>query len=220
MGKPTKTIEEKLQTKLTKFSSEDRVTVTKKTLKVDNRILFKYSKEFVSYTKIRYFPSKKEDIAEEDFSVTILLDHKSLKLISNYNPPRGARVVIDQFRKAGLDLENITIGGTENKVERKTLFITISLYDTFVSINTEEGKDRIVRVRNRIAPFLKNKYDIEVEDDSADRDYGLLLEEVLASKSITQNDIAALTKELDSGEVNDYVIETRRLNGEGSDKVL
>ncbi|HMO77573.1 MAG TPA: DUF4263 domain-containing protein [Candidatus Paceibacterota bacterium] len=209
MGKPTKTVPEKLQTRLDKLRSESRITVDANTVKIDNKILFKYSNEKLEYTKNRYFPSKKEDISEEDFDTTILLDHITLSLLAGSicNPPRGAGIIIDQFRKTNQNLNKIIIGGNENKIVGKSLFITSILYKTFLSINKEEADEKVCKVKNRLAPFLESKYNIEVEDYTFERDPSLLLDELLASKSITQEDIVKLTSELDSGEQNNVVID-------------
>jgi hypothetical protein len=88
-----------------------------------------------------------------------------------------------------------------------TIFVTYSLYLTLVSINKEEGKDKTTRVRNRVAPFLKDNYKLESENVTTERDYSLLFKELIASKKFTQIDIVALTNELGSGEYNEIVIE-------------
>ncbi|MEX0910106.1 MAG: Shedu anti-phage system protein SduA domain-containing protein [Candidatus Paceibacterota bacterium] len=209
MGKPTKTVEEKLKTRLSKIKEESRFSVTSKTVSIDRVKLFGYSPAKISYTQNRYFPSKKDDLTEEDFRVTILLNHSTLRIIGSalWNPPRGARIVLDLFRRLGENIDHILIGTDTNKIDGKNLHITLELYKTLLSINKEEGAEKIVRVQNRAAPFLESKYQLEVEDYSSDRDYSLLLEELLASKSLTQADILKLTDELESGENNRVVIE-------------
>jgi len=209
MGKPVKTVEEKLKTKLDKLRSESRFSVTAKTVKIDQKKLFGYSASELKYTTNRYFPSKKDDLAEEDYKVNIILSHETLKIVGSaiWNPPRGAGIIIDQFRRSGENLDQITIGSTEDKIDGKNLYITIDLYRTLLSINKEEGAEKVTRVQNRIAPFLESKYKLEVDDYTADRDYSLLLEELIASKSITQEDVLKLTEELKSGDTNRVVIE-------------
>ena len=40
MGKPTKTVPEKLQARIDKLRSESRITIGAKTVKIDNKIIF------------------------------------------------------------------------------------------------------------------------------------------------------------------------------------
>lgn len=209
MGKPTKTIEEKLQTKLVKLKTDSRFTITKSTVKIDSKKLFDYSISEIQYTNNRYFPSKKDDLATEDFKVTIILDHASLRLVNTsiWNPPRGAGIIIDQFRKLGQTLDHIFIGGSSNKIDSKKLYITLDLYKKFSSINKEETTNKVNLVQSRMAPFIESEYKLEVGDYTLDRDYSLLLEELMASKSLTQEDVLKLTDELKSGETNRVVIE-------------
>lgn len=209
MKKPVKTIAEKLKTKLDKLRSEPRFTVSIDTVKIDNKTLFKYSSSEIKYTKNRFFSSKKEDIAEEDFKVTILLDQQTLKILgtSIWNPPRGSAILIDQFRKFVSNLDHITVGGIDNKITGKNVYVTTTLYQTLLDINREEVLNRIVSVQSRFAPFLKSEYKLEVGDYSLQRNYSLLLDELLASDSITQGDAMKLTDILENGENNRIVIE-------------
>lgn len=208
MGKPTKTIEEKLKTKLDKLRAESRFTVSTRTVKIDNKKLFDYSTTAIKYTNKRYFPSKKEDLDKEDFRVTVLLSHETIRIISSiWNPPRGAGVVIDQFRKLGKDINLIVIGADKNRIERKSLYITYELYRNFNSINQEEASIKVNVVQNRIAPFIESEYKLKVGDYTVDRNYSLLLEELMVSKSLTQDDMIKLTDELESGETSRVVIE-------------
>lgn len=212
MGKPTKTVAQKLKTKLSKLK-ELGVTITLKQAKIGNKVLFRYSPEKISYTKTRYFPSMKEDIIDEDFTVDILLDHQTLNIVSGQfqNPPRGANRVLDMFRYVEPNIDSITIGGTENKIEGKKVFINYSLYSTLIAINREEGRDKVTRVRNRVAPFLKENFALETPEITTERDYSLLMSEIIASKQFTQSDIAELASELEGGELNEIVIE-RQIN--------
>ena len=213
MGKPVKPVEQKFKTRLDKLREESRFSVTSKTVKIDNKLLFSYSTSEVKYSINRFFPSKKDDLAEEDFMVTVLLNHHTLKILgtSIWNPPRGAGIVIDQFRKFVQNINHIIIGGSEDKINGNNLYITIALYQTLLAINKEEGADKIVRVQNRISPFLESRYNLPVGNYALDRNYSLLLDELLASKSITQGDAIKLTNILENGENNRIVIE-RQIN--------
>jgi hypothetical protein len=210
MGKAIKTIEQKLRTKLLKIDNSI-FKITKKQVKVGSNILFKYSPVEIEYTKTRFFPSLKEEIRTEDFLVTILLDSSTLNILSSNicKPPKGAKIVLDVIRNIKPNIDHIVIGGEQCRIEGNSLFITNSIYLTFLSINREESVDKKVRVRNRVAPFLKEKFALECETQESDRDYSLLLQEVIASKKISQNDIVALTNELEVGENNEVVIKNQ-----------
>ena len=210
MTRVIKTVQQKLQTKLVKIVNE-RVKVTKTQVKVDNQVLFKYSPVKIEYTKTRFFPSLKNDIVSEDFLVTILLDSETFKILSSNicKPPKGARIVLDIIRDLEPSINHIIIGGNQCKIQNNVLYITNSVYSTFLLINREEGADKKVRVKNRIAPFLKDEFSLECEAAESDRDYSLLLKELLASKKVSQEDIVALTNELEVGENNEVVINNR-----------
>jgi hypothetical protein len=209
MGKPTKTVEEKLKTKLSKLREDSNIKVTSKQVKVGKRVLFRYSLKEIAYTKVRYFPSLKEDIKDEDFTAVILLDHPTLKLLSGNicNPPRGVGKVIEMVRHLKPSINKIVVGSEENKVKGNTVYVTDDLYSTLVSINKEEGVDKVTRVRNRVAPFLKESYALEGEEATTERDYSLLLQEIIATKKFSQKDIVELTSDLEGGEYNEIVIE-------------
>lgn len=210
MDRHTKTVEEKLNTRISKIKKDDKIKITKTQIKVGNKVLFKYSPSEVSYSKFRYFPSLKEEIKEEDFTASILLDHETLNLISGekiWNPSRGINKVLEMFRHVNPSIDKIVIGGIENKINKNIVYVTYSLYSDLISINREEGKDKITRVRNRVAPFLKNNYSLDSGIEVTDRDYSLLLKEIIESKNITQKDIVAISTGLDVGENNEIVIE-------------
>ncbi len=208
-----KTLEEKLKTRLSKLSQDGKIKVTDKTVKVSNRVLFKYSSKEISYTKWRYFPSLKKDLVEEDFEVTISLTDLTFRnVLSSSNickPPKGARKIIDMIRYAKDDINKVAIGGDKNEIKGTVIYITDVLYLTLVAIDREEGKDKVTRVRNRVAPFLEQNYSISTPEVETQRDYELLLQEIIASKNFSQSDIVALTEQLESGEQNEVVIEKR-----------
>lgn len=212
MGKPTKTVVQKLETKLSKLR-EVGLTVTPRQVSIGRRVLLRYTPERISYTRLRYFPSLKDDVQEEDFTVEIILTHQTLNILSGqvHNPPKTARRVLDMFRYVVPELDSIIIGGTENRIDGNRLFITYSLYSILTAINREEGRDKVTRVRNRTAPFLRDNFGLEAPEQTTDRDYSLLMSEIIASREFTQSDIAQLTRELEGGELNEIVIE-RQIN--------
>lgn len=205
-----KNLAEKLQTRLSRLGQDEKIKVTDKTVKVSNRVLFRYSPTEIRYTKWRYFPSLKEDLVEEDFEVTIVLTDLTFRDVLSSNickPPRGAYKIVEVIRYVNSDVNKIVIGGDKNEIQGSTVYITHELYLILTSINREEGKDKVTRVRNRVAPFLEQNYALSIPEAETQRDYGLLLQEVIASKSFSQSDIATLTEQLETGEQNEIVIE-------------
>jgi len=201
---------QKIQTKLLKLKKDSKIKITSKTVKVSNTVLFKYSPSEINYTKWRYFPSLKEDLKEEDFLVTIILSDLTLRDVLSSNiskPPRGAIKIIDIFRTIKKRINKIVIGADKNKITDTTVYITLELYSILTLIDREEGKDKIVRIKNRVAPFLEQNYSLLIPEAETQRDYGLLLQEVIASKNFSQSDIVALTEQLESGESTEVVIE-------------
>ncbi|MFN0254993.1 Shedu anti-phage system protein SduA domain-containing protein [Pedobacter ureilyticus] len=210
MGKPSKTVEEKFQTKLKNLKRDTSIVESKGKIKVRNKIIFTYSTKSVNYTKKRYYSEKKDDIAEEGFTVKILLSHENLNLLNGnlINPPFGAKRVIETLRGfTGTVYEHITIGYYENRINANQLFLTKELYETMLLIDKEEGKDKKVRVEERLAPFISSIFSITVPTTVAKRDLGLLLKEIIASGEITQQDIVTLSNSLKSGDNNQVVIQ-------------
>jgi len=212
MARVIRTIEQKLQTKISKIVS-DRISIVNGSVKVDDILLFKYSGTKIDYTRNRFFPRLKEDIVEDEFIVTILLDHETLNILSSniLKPPKGAGIMFDIIKVIKPDINHIIIGGTECKIDGSSFYVTVDIYLTLLAINREEGVDKKKRVRSRISPFLKSKFGLEISEDEEERDYSLLLQEIIASKKISQSDIIVLSKELEVGDNSEVVIK-RQIN--------
>lgn len=210
MGKPTKTPQEKLKTKIDRIRQMDGVTVSKETVKVRNKTILSFSKNSIRYSQRRFYPSKKEDIVDIGYSVEFPLNHENLKLLGTapINPPNGARVVWDLFsRLTELKITEVVIGANKSALDKTKLLVPLPLYKAIVKINREEGIDKTVRVNNRSLPFLNSSYSLSLEKSETSRDYGLMLEEIIASGALTQQDIIAMTNDLESGDSSNIVIE-------------
>lgn len=204
-----KTPLEKLDTKIKNLSTDARFIKTSRTVKFGDEKLFDYNKSAVRYGYKRCYISKVDPIASEDFKVTILLNEENLSLLSSNitNPPQIARTVIELFRKSlAKDFDTIILGNSENKIVDKTVFITKELYNVIGEINKEEGKDRNARFLNRTIPFLKTYYGVEPKIKQVERDYTLLLKELIASGTVNQEDIISLSQKLDAGNNSDIII--------------
>ncbi len=211
MRRTLKTPKEKLETKITKLVSENNaITKTRNSVKVGTDTLFSYSETFIEYSRKRYYPTKIDNIVEEDFVVYFPLTNENLSLLSSNisNPPKGAKLAIDLFRKYGYaNVSKIIIGAQENTINGNSVSVTKQFYDTVTNINKEESKDKAVRFQNRIQPFLQSSFNIRTTTQSVNRDYSLLLEEIIASGQVSQQDIMSLTNNLEIGNNINVVVE-------------
>lgn len=211
MARQLKTAAEKLQTKIRNLLSVNNAIADRNgRIKVENKTLFSYNPAIIKYNKYRYYPTKIDSLVEEDFEVHFPLNNENLSLLGSNmaNPPNGAKVVIDLFRKLGKPrLNKVIIGSSENSVDDYNLSVTKDFYETVLRINKEESKDKAIRFNNRIQPFLQSLFNISSNSQSIVRDYSLLLEEIIASGQVTQQDIIALTNRLDQGNSINVVIE-------------
>jgi hypothetical protein len=205
-----KTPQEKFQTKLNKLLVENGAVEKNKKIKIGTKIFFQYSKTQIKYLKKRFYPFRKLDIIEEDFEVIIPINHNNLNLFSAnpINPPSGAKRIIDLFRNATrINYDLITLGYKENKILGNQIYITKELYDIILQIDKEEGKEKNVRVNNRITPFMQSQYQLTPKNADLNKDYSLILKEIIASGQITQTDLISLSSNLESGEANQVIIE-------------
>ena len=211
MARQLKTPIEKLKTKIKSLTTADSsIKDSRNKIKVGSAILFSYDNNQISYTKNRYFPSKVESIVEEDFEVIFPLTSDNLNLLGANisNPPRGAKLVIDLFRKTHkATICKIIIGSQENSITNNDLSVTKDFYENINQINKEEGKDKAIRFNNRVRPFLQSNFNISSSTQVVDRDYSLLLEEIIASGQVSQQDIIELTSKLDQGNNINVVVE-------------
>ncbi len=201
---------EKLKTKIRKLLAHNSLITHKSgKIKVGSKTLFSYSPTSIKYSVYRYYPSKVENIVEEDFEVHFPLTDENLSLLGSNisNPPIGAKVIIDLFRKSGKpEIREVIIGTTENIINGFSLSVTKDFYETVLRINKEESKDKTIRFNNRVRPFLESFFSITPNSQSISRDYSLLLEEVIASGQITQQDIIELTNRLNQGNSINFVV--------------
>lgn len=211
MPRYLKTPLEKLATKINALTRQPNIREQNKKIKVRNRVILEYTTRQIKYSKYRYYPTKIEDIAEDSFTVKIPINHENLKILGTniINPPNGAKKIIDLLRSVtNTNFNSVTIGATENKTTGTSIYITKGLYDTILGIDKEEGKDKKDRFTARVAPFLQSDYQIQATTSTnVNRNYSLLLDELIASGELTSRDLIAISNKLDSGETNQVVIE-------------
>ena len=205
-----KTVSEKLQTKLNILAQHDSVSFNENSYQVGEDVLLQVSESELVYGKTRFSPTSISPLWEDNYSVTLILNHENLTLVNSnpINPPKGAKNVYEIFRSIGnINVERIHVGHDSNKINGNEVYVTKTLYETINRINREEGKDKKVRVFNRVLPYMNSEFDLDISEIEVERDYSLLLEEILASGEFTQEDIVAFTDNLESGEPSKIVIE-------------
>ena len=210
MARFQKKPKEKLDTKIKNLVKNKEIKKVRNAIKVKTKTLFTYSTNSIEYTKNRYYATRKEDLVEDTFTVSVPLRHENLNILSSnpINPPNGAKKIVDLFRNLGsVDCNSVVLGSSENKIQGKKVLITKTLYDLILKIDREEGKDKKVRVSNRAIPFLKKEFQLDLSEEEYDRDYQMLLKEAIDSGELKQEDLLSLSQQLDSGNVNKVVIE-------------
>ena len=194
-----KTVNEKLQTKLKPLESNNKIVKDGNIFKIEDRVFLECFNDKLVYGCYRFFPSQVESIKKDKYSVTIILKHETLEYISKnpINPPKGVKKVYDVFKNLGSQIKKIIIGADENNFEKGIINITEEIYDTIQKVDKEEGQEKNIRIFNRILPFLEKEFNIEENEKKNNRDYSLLIQEILANDKFLQDDLIKITSKLD-----------------------
>lgn len=209
-----KTVNEKVETRLSNLLNTESVTRSRNNFLYENRQIFSVSNEKLSYGKLRVSPTRIDPFYEDDFNVSIILTHENLVLLGSnlLKPPYGARVIYNVLKDFVDDIKEIEIGSARNEVANGIVSITRELYLTITQINKEEGIDRTIRVKNRTLPFIKTDFNLgDLVEIEIERDYGLLLRELISSDQLTSADVLSLTSKLEAGDDSRIVI-TQEIN--------
>lgn len=210
---PRKTPYEKLITKINALDRNEQIICADGQVIVNGNVhLFNYNEASIQYGRNRYYPSKKEEIAQEGFDVVIPLSDENLNLLSSNiaNPPKRARQIIDLLSNLSeSNLTSITLGAGQNQINEDSVELTKELFDFLVDIDKNEATNKRTRFLNRIGPTLNNELGIEVEEGEENIDLSLVLREIIERGDFSQEDILSLSDQLDSGNYNKAVIESR-----------
>lgn len=210
MAKYLKTPIQKLETKLNSLNSVEQIKRIGKKFKFKNKVILTYNTQNINYSKFRYYPSKKEPLIEDTYTVSIPLNHENLSLLgfNPINPPNNIKIINDLFKFfTDKNFEKIILGSKENLIENNTLHISKGLFDLIVKINKEESVDKKIKIRERVYPFLFKEFSIENKKSIKIKDFSLLFEEIIASGQLNQSDILKLYENLEIGENNQILIE-------------
>lgn len=206
-----KTPYEKFQTKLNKLKRENTwVNETRKKIKFSWKKFFSYNKISIDYGNWRYYPTQTESVVSTETNYKIIIsDYTIKKLNSNLlNPPKHAETILRSIKNLFWNHITTFIIGTEtNSFDNGTLSMTISTFNSFLGIIQEEGKEKSVRINNRLSPFLQTDYWINLDEATIERDYGLLLSEIIASWKVSSSDIQNLCSQLSPWDNINYILE-------------
>ncbi|WP_185204390.1 Shedu anti-phage system protein SduA domain-containing protein [Chryseobacterium sp. C3] len=206
-----KSPKQKLATKINKIKKDSNVKIKRNEFYVDDILLLKVLKDKLIYYSFRYKPNNIEKVSEVKNldSIKILIDHDTLDIlnVNILNPPNNINKIYNVFKDIeGLTIRNITIGDY-NKIDGNDLYINLDTYHIIVKIDNEENIEKSQKVFNRLVPFLKSDFNLLTNSLVSNRDYSLLLKEIIASGEINQEDLINLSNKLAVGNSNQVVIE-------------
>jgi len=211
-----KKVIEKLETKLNKFiENHDGFLLSENKILFNNRQIFSFKEAsrdliILKYKKIGVSNKNIEPFYEIDYELEIMLDNNILKLLgSNLSRPLKFIPKIFNFLKDHINVNKIIFGGNETKIENGVCYLTSQFYNDFKTINTEEHRDEIQRIKTRINPFFDKYFNFQFDSDLLERDYGVLLEEIIASNSLTEDHIANISRYLKPGIKTEIILKEK-----------
>lgn len=208
-----KTVFEKFQTKLNNFQEN-----YDSFLLFENKISFKGKRIFsfeeisddlvvLKYTRNGVRPTNVEPFYEVDHELEIKLNHENLKFLSvNLSRPLTYIQKIFNFLKDSIEVNKVIIGNDETKIQDSVCYITNQFYNDFKVINDEESRDEKQRVKTRINPFFNRYFNIQFKSELLEKNYSVLLNEIIASESLTEDNIVNITEQLKPGIKAEVVI--------------
>lgn len=201
---------EKLHTKIKNLLNDSNIEHNENKIIIENCVIFEYDNKEIKYSYWRYYPNKIEFLVKVSYKVIINIENGNLDILNSniINPPNDAKKIIDVFNNlTDIEFENLIIGESNNFIKGKTLALTKDFYEILCLILKEENKEKNVRIKNRIAPLVKENFGINLGIYNLDRDYSLIIKELLASGAFNQKDLMDLTDKLGHGNENNLVIE-------------
>lgn len=210
-----RTPKEKLQTKINKLKQDSNIKIKRNRYYVDDVLLLTVLKDQLIYSSFRYKPNNIEKVSEVRNldTVRIYINHETLDIlnINILNPPNNINKIYNIFKEVDkLAIRNIIICDY-NKIEDTNLYINLETYYNIVKIDNEESIEKSQKVFNRFLPFLRSEFNLSASNVLSNRDYSLLLKEIIASGEIDQQDLINLSNNLNEGNSNQVVIE-RQIN--------
>ncbi len=201
---------EKLNTRIDRLIKDGEFERDKNKIKYKNKLMFSFNNKYIWYNNWRYYPDRIESIVKDTLKVTIFMEGKNFEILGSniVNPPKSAKMIAKTFEKlTGIGINHISIGVQKDNLRDSTLKITKKTYDMLNEILKEEGNDKAVRINNRVSPIIRNIFNVHTEHENSNRNYSLLLKEIIESGNYTQEDVVAFADKISSGYKNTIVIE-------------
>lgn len=202
---------DKLHTKLKRLEKDFDIVKKRNKYYVEGNLLLTVRRNELIYSQFRYRPNNIDKVSEIKHldSVKIFINHETLDILNSniLNPPNNINKIYNVFKEIdGITIKNIIIKDI-NKIENENLYINLETYNNIIKIDNEESIEKSQKVFNRFIPFLKSEFNFLTDKINSNRDYSLLLKEIIASGEINQEDLIALSDKLKIGLGNQVVIE-------------
>jgi len=208
-----KKVFEKFQTRLNNFlRKQDGFLLSENKILFNDKEIFFFeevndSLVILKYTKNGVRPTNIEPFYDIDYKLEIKLNHDNLNFLSlNLLRPLKYIPKIFNYIKDNVEVNEIIFGDNETRIEDGVCYVTNQFYNDFKVINDEESRDERQRVKTRINPFFNRYFNIQFESELLEKDYGVLLNEIIASESLTEDNIINITKQLKPGVKAEVVI--------------
>ncbi len=208
-----KKVVEKFKTKLNNFlrNNED-FTLSKNQVLFNNQKIFSFKEInndliLLSYTKIGVNPRLIDPVYHIEYELKIYLDQVNLNFLSsNLSRPLKYIPKLFGYIKSDFTINEINFGGSESKFVDGICYVSSDFYNNFKIINDEESAAERIRIKTRSNPFFKKYYNKEFNDDILERDYGVILNEIITSGNLTDDAIMKAVSQLKPGKKTEVVI--------------
>lgn len=211
-----KTLEEKLNTKIQKFVTDNEhkwveydnnslkfrgdviVTITKQ---CDDLFVFSYWLQRVSFNSI-------PPIYTKEFNIDVWITESNINILSSnlFKPPHRAENIFSIFKNI-ISIDTIKIWFPDS-YQSNCLSVSNWLYSFFSKVFAEETKDKNIRIKNRFFPLVKRSIDTINFPNNIEntRDCSLMLEELLGSCDLSDSKLLPLVKRINVWESSQIVI--------------
>jgi len=176
----------------------------------ESKLLISVFSNRIKYSKRRYYKSSEVKIKEDDYEIVIYLTNETVGLITSIKPKSVFAKLLSIFKAAaGESMSGLIIGSEHNRIRNGKVEITYQLLKDLMSINSEEITDSLIKIKNRIKPFLNNHYGLVLQVPEYNINWSLRLRELIESNEVSQSDIKELASQLKEGDDVEYVVKSQ-----------
>lgn len=193
---------EKFQTKLQRLKSENDEIIERNWMIIfRNKLFFSYNTTKIKYWKYRFYSTQVESIKNDGIKCEIVFSDNTIKLLNSnlLNPPQKVEKFVKSIKSNfPHKISTIIIWWKNSWYNRRNhrLQIKENLFNTLCKILQEENTEKTNRIISRFNPFFSKNYWIELGDLWFERDYKVLLEELMSCWKITSQDVKQLVDRL------------------------